>query len=141
VRSFVEHRMALFRSSLALFATAAVTLSTAAGAAGEEPDAVPRAATVEERLSEIRNQVQAQVEYPAIARERGTSGRSVVSFELAPDGTPQRLETLTSSGSIALDRAALRAVEAAAPFPWLYGRVEVPVDFVLREAPPGVSAR
>ena len=128
-----------FMRTLVFLAATFLCESTAA-AADEYPDAVPPAVTVEQRLSEIRERVQAHVEYPAMARERGASGRSVVCFELAPDGKPLRLETLTSSGSIALDRAALRAVEAAAPFPWLYGRVEVPVDFVLRDATPAVSA-
>jgi len=114
-----------------------LTLALGTAPAAAQRDAVPPAPTLEERLATVRARVQAHAAYPAIAREKGESGRSVVAFEIERDGTPSGVETLHSSGSLALDRAARRAVAAAAPLPWIHGRVEVPVDFVLR---PGVSA-
>lgn len=116
----------------------------AAQAAAEEPlpaiaakppsfiDAVPRGPNVKERLAEIARRVQAVTHYPALARERGVSGVSKVSFEVGSGGIPERIETEVTSGHPVLDRAARQAVEDAAPLPFVYGRITVPVEFDLR---------
>jgi TonB family protein len=123
---------------------AALALACAAAAAGAEPalppvdarplpytDAVPAGPSVEERLAEIARRVQGVSRYPAIARERGASGEALVAFEIGPGGAPRGLELVQTSGSGALDRAALRAVAEAAPLPFVHGRIQVPVRFAL----------
>jgi protein TonB len=98
-----------------------------------ELDLAPRERSVAERIAEVRRKVQAAASYPPIARKRGVQGEALVSFEIASNGRPRAVLTLQSSGSGLLDRAALAAVEQAAPLPWIYGRVAVPVRFTLRD--------
>ena len=69
--------------------------------------------------------------YPPLARLRRLEGVALVRFAIAADGRPQELAVSGSTGHAILDRAALAAVEAAAPLPWVYGRLEVPVRFEL----------
>jgi TonB family protein len=99
-----------------------------------EDATVPRA-TAHERLGEIQRRVQAVALYPEVARARAISGETLVAFTIHRDGTPEGVRVARSSGSVALDRAAERAVSDAAPLPWVYGEVSVPVSFVLRDAP------
>ena len=94
-------------------------------------DAAPRAPSVTERLAEIARLVQDASRYPAIARARGASGETLVAFEIDARGVPRDPRVVDTSGSGALDRAALHAVEAAAPLPFVYGVIEVPVRFTL----------
>jgi protein TonB len=96
-------------------------------------DAVPVGPSVEERLAEIRRRIQAALEYPPLARLQRVEGEALVHFEVGRDGAPRELRVFRSSGKPSLDRAALRAVVAAAPLPWVYGRLEVPVRFELED--------
>lgn len=98
-----------------------------------ELDLAPRERPVAERIAEVRRKVQAAASYPPIARKRGVQGEALVSFEIGSNGRPHAVMTLQSSGSSLLDRAARAAVERAAPLPWIYGRVAVPVRFTLRD--------
>ena len=119
----------------------ALALAAAALAARAEPprfaraaaveDAVPQGPRVEERLRTIRERIQAAVVYPPLARMRRLEGVAQVRFAIAADGSPLALELAGSTGHAILDRAALAAVRAAAPLPWVYGRLEVPVRFEL----------
>jgi protein TonB len=119
--------------------SALLVLSLAGVAASEPPaakpppavDAAPLGPSVDQRLAEIARRIQRASRYPAIARERGVSGEALVGFEVGGDGRPSRLKLVVSSGSGALDRAALDAVERAAPLPFVYGRVTAPVRFSL----------
>ena len=54
-----------------------------------------------------------------------------VRFDIAQDGEPHGIVVHDSSGLPSLDRAAEAAVRDAAPLPWVYGRLEVPVLFSL----------
>jgi TonB family protein len=94
-------------------------------------DAIPRGPSVATRLTEIRRRIQAAVVYPPLARRQQFEGVTLVRFEIEPDGTPQGVVVHRSSGRPSLDRAATGAVERAAPLPWVYGRLEVPVRFAL----------
>ena len=98
-------------------------------------DAAPRGPGVEERLAEIARRVQRSLHYPAIARSRGVIGEALVAFEIGADGSPRSIALVETSGSGALDRAALRAVAEAAPLPFVYGRIQVPVRFALDSTP------
>jgi TonB family protein len=97
-------------------------------------DAIPGVPTVAARLAEIHRRVQSAARYPAIAQSRSVEGETLVAFEIERGGRAFDIETSASSGSGALDRAALLAVEDAGPLPWVYGRVVVPVRFELLDA-------
>jgi len=94
-------------------------------------DALPPSPSVESRLSEIRQRIQDALVYPPLARAAGDQGESLVEFEIDARGRATGIETTGSSGHWALDRAARRAVEDAAPLPYVWGRLEVPVRFDL----------
>jgi len=96
-------------------------------------DAVPSGPSVAERLEEIRRRIQAALVYPPLARLQRVEGEALLHFEVDRDGAPRELRVFRTSGKPSLDRAALRAVVAAAPLPWVYGRLEVPVRFELEE--------
>jgi TonB family protein len=89
--------------------------------------------SVAERLAEIRRRVQDVAVYPELARLRGVEGEAQVGFEIGPSGHPTRVVVERSSGSLALDRAAERAVTAAGVLPYVVGRIRVPVRFALVE--------
>jgi len=129
-------RVFLLSLGLALFAAPSLAEEALPAIAARLPtvqDAVPRGPGVEARLAEISRRVEAVTQYPALARERRVSGTSQVSFQVGSGGTPERIETAVTSGHPVLDRAARRAVEDAAPLPFVYGRITVPVEFSLRE--------
>ena len=94
-------------------------------------DAVPPGPRLDDRLRTIRERIQAAVAYPPLARMRRLEGVAQVRFEIAADGRPRELALAGSTGHAILDRAALAAVEASAPLPWVYGLLEVPVRFAL----------
>ncbi len=94
-------------------------------------DAMPNAPSVADRLAIIRERIQAQVEYPPIARLYDASGETLVRFEIDRSGSAQNVRVVRSSGDDQLDTSAVRAVESANPLPWVYGPLEVPVHFEL----------
>jgi len=112
-------------------------LLVAAAAAGAQPfvDAAPPSPSLEARLAEIQRRVQAALVYPESARLRGVAGETRVAFEILSDGTPGAVDVVESSGSLALDRAARRAVQHAGALPRVLGRVNVPVRFALLARP------
>jgi protein TonB len=94
-------------------------------------DAVPPGPPLDDRLRAIRARIQAAVVYPPLGRMRRLEGVAQVRFAIAADGQPRGLAVAGSTGHAILDRAALAAIEAAAPLPWVYGLLEVPVRFAL----------
>jgi len=84
-------------------------------------------------INHVRGQLLGQLEYPAIARNRGWCGKTVLGFVLCADGSVENLVVLKSSGHSILDRAALQAVVKTAPFSGGYTRTEVrlPINFQL----------
>ena len=134
-----------------LLALAVALTGASAPAAGEQlaaaeteevrfVDAVPRRPSVAERLGEIRRRIQAALVYPPLARQQSVEGVALVRFEIGHDGEAREVRLFRTSGRPSLDRAATRAVAAAAPLPWVYGRLEVPVRFELEERR-GMTAR
>ena len=87
--------------------------------------------SVEERLAQIHERVQAAATYPALAQVRRLEGTSIVAFEIDATGRARDVAIASSSGTPQLDRAAARAVRDAGALPWVYGRIEVPVRFEL----------
>jgi protein TonB len=96
-------------------------------------DAVPPGPSVATRLAEIRRRIQAALVYPPLARLQRVEGEALLHFDVGRDGAPRELLVFRTSGKPSLDRAAIRAVAAAAPLPWVYGRLEVPVRFELED--------
>ena len=94
-------------------------------------DVMPQGPGLEERLGEIRRRIQRALVYPPLARWRGQTGVTHVTFEIASNGRARGVRTLRSSGVGLLDRAAERAVVAASPLPRVLGPLEVPVRFEL----------
>jgi len=95
-------------------------------------DAIPLGPSPAERLDEIRRRVQAAVVYPERARELGLEGTTRIQFEIGADGLASAVATVESSGHPLLDRAAERGAVDAGRLPPLYGRIRIPVKFVLR---------
>jgi len=94
-------------------------------------DASSSGPTVAERFAAIQRRVHEVVDYPPIARAREVTGESQIEFAIDRAGQPIDIVAIESSGSALLDRAAVRAVEQAAPLPWIHGRIIVPVRFEL----------
>ncbi len=65
----------------------------------------------------IRNHLERFKYYPASARRRGITGEVEVAFELNDQGEAGELKILSGSGYSVLDRAALKTVRRAEPFP------------------------
>ena len=70
--------------------------------------------------------------YPVIARKRGIEGTVHVSFNVMADGNPYGIKILKSSGFSILDKATVKVVKKAAPFPLIANRIDLPVAYRLR---------
>jgi TonB family protein len=135
-------------------ATAALVAVAAARGAGADPaalppvaarrpaddDVSPRGPTLEARLRAIQERVQAALVYPPLARMRRTEGVALLGFAIGADGRAKQVAVARSSGFAVLDRAAERAVRAAEPLPYVYGRLEIPVRFELEARAPDTVA-
>ncbi len=96
------------------------------------PDSAAAAVATDALMRQIRARIEAAVAYPAAARRRSLEGSAGVRFRVASDGRPYDIELGRSSGHSLLDRAAVRAVNAGAPFPPLDGPISVPISFRLK---------
>jgi len=81
----------------------------------------------------IRDRVSREVRYPAMARRQGWSGQVIIEFTVLLSGEVAELRVAESCGYPMLDRQALRAVQAAAPFPPppVVATLTLPVNFEL----------
>jgi len=70
-----------------------------------------------EQFAYIRQRVLERLVYPPLARRQGWTGQVKVEFTVRADGSIDDLRIVASSGRALLDQQALRAVQAAAPFP------------------------
>lgn len=80
------------------------------------PRATVKGAPMPELLALLHAAIQREQRYPASAQEMERQGRATLSFTLFPDGNIANLKLAQSSGTLALDNAALAAVTHAAPF-------------------------
>ncbi|PNU21266.1 hypothetical protein C2E25_02950 [Geothermobacter hydrogeniphilus] len=100
--------------------TATVTTETATAptnSAPAAPRADPAASPVYRAyLGAIRQRIDRSKRYPLMARRGGQQGVVLIDFEINAEGKLCRCEVERSSGFKLLDRAALKAVRAAAPF-------------------------
>lgn len=65
----------------------------------------------------VRFRVERHKQYPDTARLHQIEGHVVIRFVVTQDGGVRALRVVKPSGSLELDKAALRAVRAASPFP------------------------
>jgi len=85
-------------------------------------------------LEMVRLKIERHKEYPDTARIRQIEGSVTIRFVITPEGGIRALELAKTSRHKALDEAALRAVEAAAPFPKPPGHLfkgEVPLELTI----------
>ena len=68
-------------------------------------------------FTKIKQLILSRWEYPELALRYGLEGRLSVEFTIGANGQLERLRVVRSSGSHILDEEALRAIQAAAPFP------------------------
>jgi protein TonB len=68
-------------------------------------------------FTKIKQMILSRWEYPELALRYGLEGKLSVEFTIGPNGQLERLRVVRSSGSHILDEEALRAIQAAAPFP------------------------
>ena len=68
-------------------------------------------------FTRIKQMILSRWEYPELALRYGLEGRLSVEFTIDANGQLERLRIVRSSGSHILDEEALRAIQAAAPFP------------------------
>ncbi len=86
-------------------------------------------------LALIRARIEANRNYPASARRSGHEGTTSIQVTIDSDGTLASAQVTQSSGHFALDRAATRMVQKAAPFPeppQPTFQVTLPIAFALR---------
>ena len=97
-----------------------IETATAAGAAKGTKGAISRQsgnAAVSNYPGKVRSKLQRAFRYPAKAKRENVRGVVQVSFALSSSGSVSSVKIARSSGSPILDKAALEAVERAAPFP------------------------
>jgi protein TonB len=110
-----------------------------AGTGRPEPAVeTPEQRYLREQYAYIREQVTARLVYPPLARRQGWSGQVRVEFTVCADGSVEGLKVAASSGRSLFDRQALRAVQAAAPFPAppAPALIRLPVSFTLGAVAP-----
>lgn len=85
----------------------------------------------------IRDGIQREIVYPAMARKMGWEGKVVVTFLILPDGSVRGIRVVQGSGHAVLDRGAVEAVRNASPFPRPPAEAEIitPVVYRLSAAP------
>ena len=89
---------------------------------------------LKEHFTYIRDCIVKHLSYPAVARRMGWSGRVVLSFVVAEDGSILSLQVRNSSGYPALDQCAVDTVKSVAPFPRppVAAEIVMPVHFRLQ---------
>lgn len=68
--------------------------------------------------------------YPELARRQGLEGSLVLSVDVLPDGSIERVQVLRSSGHDLLDEAAVRIVRLAAPYAALPPDIRAETDIL-----------
>ena len=83
----------------------------------------------------IRAAIGGRLAYPPGARKRGFQGTVVAGFSVDGQGRAVRIRVINSSGHGVLDRAAVRTIKRAGPYPRFQDTVTVPITFRLFDAP------
>ncbi|MDH3973967.1 MAG: TonB family protein [Deltaproteobacteria bacterium] len=85
----------------------------------------------EVNYSLILEKIEAAKLYPRVARKRGVEGVAVVKFSIAPDGNVSEIMIEQASGYSILDKAAIKSIKRAAPFPQYDSMLKVEITFKL----------
>ncbi|MFP4227099.1 MAG: energy transducer TonB [Desulfobacterales bacterium] len=93
------------------------TSGISSGVADWQPAGSPEYLSQGDYFDMLRLKIESKKKYPSSAQKKQIEGRVVVGFTLDPGGRVTSAEIVKSSRHSALDRAALDAVKAAAPFP------------------------
>lgn len=98
-----------------------------------EPGEALKQSYLKEHFAYIRNIVQKQLSYPAIARRMGWEGKVLISFIVCTDGHARDITIREGSGIEMLDKNAVAAVRDASPFPKppLEARLIIPISYRL----------
>lgn len=83
-------------------------------------------------LRQVRERLERAKRYPISALRLRLEGATRVRFRIDPEGHPQNIEIVESSGVDLLDQASLATVERAAPYPLYAGLIDVPLQYELR---------
>lgn len=97
--------------------------AASAGGAGSDRTSVT------EILATIRRRIQEAKTYPEAIRRQGLQGTVEVALQIGPDGSPQTVKVVQSSGHPQLDELSLQAVRRGAPYPVLRGRITIPIIY------------
>lgn len=86
---------------------------------------------LKEHFAYIRDLVKQQLIYPPMAKKMRWSGRVLVAFTIAEDGSAHNIRVEESSGFPILDKRAAETVKKAAPFPKPPVRADIvlPINF------------
>jgi protein TonB len=77
----------------------------------------------------IRERIEKVKRYPLMARKAGKEGTVIVEFSVNSKGDLLSSQVVSSCGTTALDKAALKALQRASPFPLLPETVDSPHRF------------
>ncbi len=83
----------------------------------------------------IRELITKHLVYPPLARKMNWSGKVVVSFTVAEDGSANKIRVTETSGFPILDKSALDTIRKVAPFPKPPVRAEIVVPINFKMAP------
>jgi TonB family protein len=84
-------------------------------------------------LNIIREKIEKVKFYPFLARENGIEGETKIKFIMRDDGSIDRIKIVKSSSYGILDKASIRIVYKAQPFPYIKGWIEIPLIYKLEE--------
>ena len=91
-------------------------------------------ATAQNYLEMVRLKIERHKKYPDLARVRNIEGRVTIRFVITPDGAVRQVEITRHSRNKDLDAAAVKAVQAAAPFskpPRRFFDGEIPLELTI----------
>lgn len=90
---------------------------------------------IKEHFTYIRDLITTHLTYPPLARKMNWSGKVVVAFVIAGDGTVNNIRVVETSGFKILDKSAMETVRRVAPFPKPPQRAEivVPINFRMNQ--------
>jgi len=80
-------------------------------------DAAAQAGYLSSQFVNIRDKILRNLNYPAIARRMGWSGKVTVAFTVCADGSVEELSVVESSGFPVLDKYALETIRKSCPLP------------------------
>ncbi|SJZ37431.1 outer membrane transport energization protein TonB [Trichlorobacter thiogenes] len=106
--------------------------SPPSGGGGAVTEAKAQQRYINAHFTYIRDLIIQHLAYPQLARRRGWSGRVVLAFVVAEDGSVRSIHVKESSGHTLLDNSAVETVKSVAPFPKPPVAAEITMPVVFR---------